>query len=495
MRRVLHVPAFGEEGDVAYADSETDAIAPAAAATPVPPTARTRLPPTGPPPPKPSLWSILKRVAGAPAGTSLIDLPLPVSLCEPLTEVQRRCEIVMTGAPLLDRAAAAARGSVDRALALAAYVVTTYSVTTRTTKCLPPLLGETCEWGGTRGDTNDDPSPSTFPYTFLVEMTLSDKRVGAVASAWAGAGRGWRCAGDDSPRVALKGAGLEFDPGWRDRVEFEDGDVYEWGRVREEGRGGRGGRDGEAASLSSLNPRPHTPSTHQAKPTLVGLVSGRNAVSYSGRVVIAPAPDARPSTDAPPSLTAVLAFQAPSVMAALKGGDSVPHGVTGWLEHASGRRVEGVTLVGDWSSFLFARGGSDGAGPDRELWRATPVAPGAPFDLSGVAAALNDGRVVAAPGVGALPPTDSRRRPDVVALEAGDWDTAQTSLDTLQAADAARARRGDHTAAWFRPVAPRAPDRGGGGGGDAARGPLRWECTGEYWGCRERGDWGRCAAL
>lgn len=257
MRRVLRVPAFGEEGDVAYGDSEAETIAPAAAASAVPPTARTRLPSTGPPPPKPSLWSILKRVAGAPAGTSLIDLPLPVSLCEPITEVQRRCEIVMSGAPLLDRAAAAPRGSVDRALALAAYVVTTYSVTTRTSKCLPPLLGETYEWGGQSGDTNDTPPPSTFPYTFLVEMTHSDKQAGAVASAWAGAGRGWRCAGDDSPRVALKGAGLEFDPGWRDRVEFEDGDVYEWGRVRKSGKGGKGGRGDVGAASLSLNPPPH----------------------------------------------------------------------------------------------------------------------------------------------------------------------------------------------------------------------------------------------
>lgn len=262
MRRAIHVPAFGEEGDVVYADDAGDPP-PAPPASPVPQHARTALPDPGPLPPKPSLWSILKRVAGAPAGTSLIDLPLPVTLCEPMTEVQRRCEIVMTGAPLLDRAAAAPRGSVDRALALAAYVMTTYAVTTRTTKCLPPLLGETYEWGCGGGE--DPTSTSTFPYSFLVEMTLSDKRTGAVASAWSGAGRGWRCRGDDSPRVSLKGAGLEFDPGWRDRVDFDDGDAYEWGRVsvmwdeRERGVGLKGG-----APDTTFNNHPL--STHRPPP-------------------------------------------------------------------------------------------------------------------------------------------------------------------------------------------------------------------------------------
>lgn len=181
-------------------------------------------------------------------------------------------------------------------------------------------------------------------------------------------------------------------------------------------------------------------------------------------------------------------------MAALKGGDAVPRRVTGWLEQASGRRVEGVALVGDWSSHLTVRGGA--GGPDRDLWRASPPPPGAPFGFGGVAAALNDANVVAAPGVKALPPTDSRRRPDLAALEAGDWPRAQSALDTLQAADGARARRGDHAAAWFKPLPPPLPPpRGGGPEGDNPRAPLRWACTGEYWACRARGDWGRCVRL
>ena len=56
-RVVLSVPAFGDEGDVIYADT---APPPAAVDAPVPPGARGRLPDTGPSPPRPSLWSVLK---------------------------------------------------------------------------------------------------------------------------------------------------------------------------------------------------------------------------------------------------------------------------------------------------------------------------------------------------------------------------------------------------------------------------------------------------
>jgi hypothetical protein len=289
-------------------------------------------------------------------------------------------------------------------------------------------------------------------------MTASDKAAGTVASAWTAAGAGWRLDGDDAPRVALQGGGLKFEPGWRDRVAFDDGEVYEWGR---------------------------------ATPTLVGLVSGRNAVSYSGTVVIAPCPavpPAAPSSSAAPSppLSAVLVFEAPSVMAALRGGDAVPRGVTGWLTRGGGARVEGLSLFGDWGAFLAAR--STSGAPDRTLWRATPPPAGAPFGFGGVAAAMNDPAAVAPPGPSALPPSDSRRRPDLVSLDAGRWDVAQTELDRLQAADGARARRGSHAAAWFRRVDAPGPDRGG--AGEAVRGPLRWESTGEYWACREARAWG-----
>jgi hypothetical protein len=229
------------------------------------------------------------------------------------------------------------------------------------------------------------------------------------------------------------------------------------------------------------------PSPFQATPTLVGLVSGNNAVSYSGRVRIAPAP---PS--AAGALEAVLAFEAPGVLAALKGGSAVPHAVTGWVERAGGGRVAGVELVGDWAAALAAT--SSTGGPSRELWRAPPPpAPPAPFGFGGMAAALNDPKLVVG-GAVALPPTDSRRRPDLVALEAGDWSGAQAHLDRLQAADAVRAKGGLHTAAWFERLADLDPVRGG-DGGEAVRGPLRWRDTGEYWACRESGDWGRCAQI
>ena len=127
-----------------------------------------------------------------------MDLPLPITLCEPMTEVQRRAEILLTAVGCLDAAAAAPPESLDRLLHIAAFVVGTYSVTTRTSKCLPPLLGETYELATGAG------------LRFLVEMTRADKRAGSVATAWSvdGGGAGWALAGDDAPRAALRAGGL-----------------------------------------------------------------------------------------------------------------------------------------------------------------------------------------------------------------------------------------------------------------------------------------------
>lgn len=402
-----------------------------------------------------------------------MDLPLPITLCEPMTEVQRRAEILLTAVGCLDQAAAAGPRSLDRLLHIAAFVIGTYSVTARTTKCLPPLLGETYEFeagGGLR---------------FLVEMTVADKKHGDVATAWTvdGGEAGWTLTGDDAPRASLRAGGLEFEPGWREQVVFGDGDAYEWGRVS------WWWRVAWRAQLATRAPPSHLvpPPTLQATPTVVGLISGNNAVSYSGRVRIAPAPPA-----ATTALEAVLAFEAPGVLAALKGGTAVPHAVTGWVECARGGRVEGVELVGDWTAALAVT--LTAGGPVRDLWRvAPPPPPPAPFGFGGMAAALNDPSLVVG-GFSCLPPTDSRRRPDLVALEAGDWVGAQAHLDRLQAAEAARAKRGRRAAAWFERLPDDEAPRGG-DGGDAVRGPLRWRSTGEYWGCRERGDWGRCASI
>jgi hypothetical protein len=69
-----------------------------------------------------------------------------------------------------------------------------------------------------------------------------------------------------------------------------------------------------------------------------------------------------------------------------------------------------------------------------------------------------------------LPPTDSRLRTDIRALEHGDLDTAETEKTRIEEAQRDRRRRGqDAQPMWFRKV------------GD------EWEYAGGYWEARARG--------
>jgi hypothetical protein len=72
---------------------------------------------------------------------------------------------------------------------------------------------------------------------------------------------------------------------------------------------------------------------------------------------------------------------------------------------------------------------------------------------------------------GKLPPTDSRLRPDVTALERGDLDTAESEKLRVEEAQRERRRAGkDVQPRWFKKV-----------------GEEDWEYTGGYWEQREQG--------
>ena len=154
-----------------------------------------------------------------------MNIQLPLQLCEPMSEIQRRAEILVPGVRCLDAAAAAPPLSLERLLLVTAYAASTYACTVRTSKCVSPVLSETT-----------DAFVPELGVRMLSELVAGDKgraRGGYMASAWVveGGRGGWTVCGDDAPLASLRAAGLEIQAAFRSRLEFADGDVYDWARV------------------------------------------------------------------------------------------------------------------------------------------------------------------------------------------------------------------------------------------------------------------------
>ena len=152
-----------------------------------------------------------------------MNIQLPLQLCEPMSEIQRRAEILIPGVRCLDAAASAPPLSLERLLRVTAYAASTYACTVRTSKCVSPVLGETM-----------DALVPELGVRMLSEFVAADKnraRGGYMGSAWVVEGRGWTVSGDDAPLASLRASGLEIQAAFRSRLEFADGDVYDWARV------------------------------------------------------------------------------------------------------------------------------------------------------------------------------------------------------------------------------------------------------------------------
>lgn len=106
----------------------------------------------------------------------------------------------------------------------------------------------------------------------------------------------------------------------------------------------------------------------------------------------------------------------------------------------------------------------------RVLWRVTPYPRHAPenYGFTSFGTTLNE---ITSDIEGKLPPTDSRLRPDVRALEEGDIDEAEEQKMRLEEEQRDRRKRGrDRTPLWFKPVGE------------------EWVYKGGYWEARAK-DW------
>eukprot|EP00117_Sycon_ciliatum_P007125 scpid20383/ scgid10358/ Oxysterol-binding protein 1 len=97
------------------------------------------------PPHRMNLWSIMKNCIGR----DLSKIPMPVNFNEPLSFLQKVCEVNMEYSNLLDKAASM-EDTLEQLVYIAAHNISTCSTTVyRSGKPFNPMLGETYEWDRT----------------------------------------------------------------------------------------------------------------------------------------------------------------------------------------------------------------------------------------------------------------------------------------------------------------------------------------------------------
>ena len=473
----------------------------AAAAAPL--ALRDALPaPQGEPRPF-SLWSFLKDAAGK----QLFVLPLPIGFYLPLTEVQFRLEALEYSSLLLDAAAAAPAGSADRAARVAAFALSHYAATVRLAKPLLPMHGETYDIVDPAGKFR---VVGEAVYTSFKEQTIRHAWLAESLATAAGAGGGggglvplWRVESDDQPVVGFKGTHLDFHLNWRDLITFADGEAFAYTKP--------------TSVLGNLLGKKHT-LTHRG---CLSLRSSRG-MGVDLRFLGEPGGGSRlasmfrggSSEDAATVEHEVRGV----VMAKERAGDggegegapAVIDDDEASIGSGSWAPLEGAPLLqGQWHRALWAVSstGGEGEGEQQEqqtrtlLWEVSAGGRREPrFDLSPFALRLN----ALDPALErALPPTDSRRRPDLRALEEGRFDDAydlkmrlETALVARVNEHAARVRKssgGGGATATFADASP-APrwfaERSPGSLLLKAGTPaLRYRYKGGYWEARASGEW------
>lgn len=438
-----------------------------------------------------SLWSFLKDAAGK----QLFVLPLPIGFYLPLTEVQFRLEALEYSSLLLDAAAAAPAGSADRAAKVAAFALSHYAATVRLGKPLLPMHGETYDIVDPAGKFRvvgeavyTSFKEQTIRHAWLAEsLTLVDGIDGKNPVPL------WKVESDDQPVVGFKGTHLDFHLNWRDLVTFADGEAFAYTKP--------------TSVLGNLLGKKHT-LTHRGCLSLrsskgVGVdlkfLGEPGGTSRLASMFKGASEDA--ATVEHEVRGVVMKKECGADAAAAIDDDEASIGSGSWAP------LEGASLLhGQWHRGLWSfttSTGEEGGEQDQQeeqktlLWEVSAGGRREPrFDLSPFALRLN---AMDAALERALPPTDSRRRPDLRALEEGRFDAAYDLKMRLETALVARV--GEHAAKLkknnssltFADASP-APrwfaERNPGSLLLKAGTPaLRYRYKGGYWESRESGEW------
>ncbi|PGG98796.1 hypothetical protein GX51_06592 [Blastomyces parvus] len=383
--------------------------------------------------PEISLWGILKSMYGQ----DLTRMTLPVSLNEPTSLLQRVAED-MEYTDLLDFAADLI-DPMERMIYVAAFAASEYASTIgRVAKPFNPLLGETFEY--VRPDKG---------YRFFIEQISHHPPIGA---AWAESPK-WDYYGESAVKSSLNYTSFDVNPlgTWFLRLRPVSGgeELYTWKKITS---------------------------------SVVGIFKANPSVDNYGHMEIKNWTTGEVCT---------LDFKP-----------------RGWTK-SSGYRVagkvmdsEGFTkwsIGGHWNDKIYARhtpGYQGSAIPRSEddiplrpeltkpflVWECNPRPKGIPFNLTPFVVTLNAIPETLRPH---LPPTDTRLRPDQRAMEDGEYDFAATEKHRLEEKQRAKRRERDlkgdkFEPRWFTKVKCE------------ITGEVCWVHNGQYWKCRDVGDWSVC---
>lgn len=363
-----------------------------------------------------SLWSMIKDNIGK----DLTKICLPVYFNEPLSSLQK-CFEDFEYSYLIDRANEwGKRGnSLMRILNVAAFAVSGYASTEgRMCKPFNPLLGETYE--------ADYPDKGL---RFFSEKVSHHPMVVACHCE----GTGWKFWADSNLKSKFWGRSIQLDPVGALSLGFDDGEVYEWSKVTT---------------------------------SIYNLILGKLYLDHYGTMRI----------QGSDGYSCKLKFKEQSII------DRNPHQVQGVVQDKNGKIV--ATLFGKWDeSMHYVHGDCSGRGKGLDsssethlLWKRSKL-PKCPtrYNLTRFAITLNE----LTPGLKeALPPTDSRLRPDQRYLENGEYEMANSEKLRLEQRQrqARKMQESGWQPRWFA----------------KEKGSETYRYVGGYWESRERGNWDSC---
>ncbi|KAL8852584.1 MAG: hypothetical protein Q9221_002580 [Calogaya cf. arnoldii] len=392
---------------------------------------RTRLKMDNDDRPKISLWSILKSMIGK----DMTKMTLPVSFNEPTSLLQRVTED-MEYTDLLDMAADRL-DSTERMVYVAAFAASEYASTIgRVAKPFNPLLGETYEY--VRPDKG---------YRFLIEQVSHHPPIGA---AWAEAPK-WDYYGESAVKSKFYGKSFDINPlgTWFLRLRPASGgeELYTWKKVTS---------------------------------SVIGIITGSPTVDNYGAMEVKNHTTGELCTldFKPRGWKASSAYQ---VVGKVAGKDGKTRWSMGgrWNDKIYARLTPGFEDAELKPSSAKPTGYEAGSTQAFLVWQAHERPSGIPFNLTPFAVSFQALPDRLRP---LLPPTDTRFRPDQRAMEDGEYDLAATEKNRVEEKQRAKRRereeKGEEWAPrWFEKAK------------DEVTGEEFWRCNGDYWRCRETGQW------
>lgn len=355
-------------------------------------------------------------------GKDLSTISMPVTANEPLSLLQRQAE-QMEYSELLDSAVNAPADTGERLLHIAAFAISSLSNSRQKERAIRKPFNPML--GETYELVREDRG-----FRYLSEK-ISHRPVRVACQAEA---KEWTFTHAPSPTQKFWGKSAEINTDGKARVRLHaSGDCYSW-----------------------------TPATC----FLRNVIAGEKYVEPVSSMTIAEETSGR---------KAVATFKAGGMFAGRSEDVNVQ------VLDPSGKPLS-LSLEGKWTSQLAL---SDG----KEIWKVGPLIKDAPkhYGMTAFAATLNEVTSIEGDGDGkALPPTDSRKRPDQRKYEDGDVDGAEQMKAQLE--EAQRSRRKDMETKgetweprWFGKV---------GREGDEDAWVMKGDKEGnDYWKVREGGKW------